>query len=83
MSQNYDLEEAAKYLRCRPHFLTENLQKLPHQRMGRSVSFDETELEAIKDMFRIRPCDAQTSTNAAPLALAGIQPSKRHHRKTG
>ncbi|MFJ8760796.1 hypothetical protein [Streptomyces cyaneofuscatus] len=80
MSQNYDLAEAAEYLRCKPYFLEEHLKELPHQRMGRSISFDESELEEIKEMFRVRP--AQQATTSAPLALASIQPSKRR-RKTG
>lgn len=82
MSQNYSLAEAAEYLRCRPHFLEENLKELPHQRMGRAISFDETELEEIKDMFRIRPRQAQTSDRPASLALATIRPSRRS-QKTG
>ena len=82
MSQNYTLAEAAEYLRCRPHFLEENLKQLPHQRMGRAISFDESELEAIKDMFRVRPERAQTSTAPASIKLASIRPSKRA-QKTG
>ncbi|WP_326677656.1 helix-turn-helix domain-containing protein [Streptomyces sp. NBC_01237] len=82
MSQNYTVAEAAEYLRCRPHFLEENLKKLPHQRMGRAISFDESELEAIKDMFRVRPKRAQTSATTAPasLTLASIRPSKQTQR---
>ncbi|MEU4920224.1 hypothetical protein AB0G29_12795 [Streptomyces parvus] len=84
MSANYTLAEAAEYLRCRPHFLEENLKRLPHQRMGRAVSFDESELEAIKDMFRVRPERVQTPAATAPasLALASIRPSRRA-QKTG
>ncbi|MFF9248846.1 helix-turn-helix domain-containing protein [Streptomyces globisporus] len=78
MSANYTVAEAAEYLRCKPHFLEENLKQLPHQRMGRAISFDESELEAIKDMFRVRP-DVQASTATAPasLTLASIRPSRR------
>lgn len=82
MSQNYSLAEAAEYLRCRPHFLEDNLKQLPHQRMGRAISFDERELEEIKDMFRIRPHQAQTSGQPPALALASIRPSRRS-QKTG
>ncbi|MEU5284168.1 hypothetical protein AB0G97_09125 [Streptomyces sp. NPDC020755] len=83
MSQNYTVAEAAEYLRCKPYFLEENLKQLPHQRMGRAISFDESELEAIKDMFRVRPERAQTSTTTAPasLALASIRPKRA--QKTG
>ncbi|MFG2589092.1 hypothetical protein [Streptomyces sp. NPDC048438] len=80
MSQNYDLAEAAKYLRCRPHFLEDNLKELPHQRMGRSISFDERDLEEIKDMFRIRPGRTQVSGTSVPLALATLRPSKRSQK---
>ncbi|WP_069737447.1 helix-turn-helix domain-containing protein [Streptomyces sp. EN27] len=84
MSANYTVAEAAEYLRCKPHFLEENLKQLPHQRMGRAVSFDESELEAIKDMFRVRPERVHASTTPAPtsLKLASIRPSKRA-QKTG
>lgn len=80
MSRNFDMAEAAEYLRCRPHFLEDNLKQLPHQRMGRSISFDERDLEEIKDMFRIRPGRAQTSGSPAPLALASLRPSKRSQK---
>jgi hypothetical protein len=83
MSQNYSLAEAAEYLRCAPFFLEDNLKQLPHQRMGRAISFDEKELEEIKDMFRIRPQQqTQTPDRPAALALASIRPSRRS-QKTG
>ncbi|MFJ3705065.1 MULTISPECIES: hypothetical protein [unclassified Streptomyces] len=80
MSQNYDVTEAAEYLRCRPHFLEDNLKQLPHQRMGRSISFDERDLEEIKDMFRVRPGRAQAPAGPAALKLAAIKPSKRSQK---
>ncbi|MGW1223398.1 hypothetical protein ACWD6O_31280 [Streptomyces californicus] len=79
MSRNYSLAEAAEYLRCRPHFLEENLKQLPHQRMGRAISFDEIDLEAIKDMHRIRPAAPQAAVAPSPspqLTLASIRPSR-------
>ncbi|MFD9952436.1 hypothetical protein [[Kitasatospora] papulosa] len=80
MSQNYDVSEAAEYLRCRVHFLEDNLKQLPHQRMGRSISFDERDLEEIKDMFRVRPAPAQAPASPAALKLAAIKPSKRSQK---
>ncbi|MEU3972384.1 hypothetical protein [Streptomyces bacillaris] len=82
MSRNYDIDEAAEYLRCKRYFLEEHLKELPHQRMGRSISFDEIDLEAIKDMHRVKPCRASQAVESTPLALASIQPSKRR-QKTG
>lgn len=77
MSQNYDLAGAAEYLRCRPHFLESNLANLPHQRMGRAIAFDESELEEIKQMFRVRPgAQAKQTAPAGALTLASISPSK-------
>ncbi|MDX2622486.1 hypothetical protein PV356_23605 [Streptomyces sp. WI03-5b] len=80
MSQNYDVTEAAEYLRCKVHFIEDNLKQLPHQRMGRSVSFDERDLEEIKDMFRVRPARAQAPAGTPALELASIRPSKRSQK---
>ena len=42
--QNYSLEEAAKILRCRLSYLKDNLSRLPHQKIGVAVAFDDDEL---------------------------------------
>ncbi|WP_432116606.1 hypothetical protein [Streptomyces sp. S1] len=73
LSPNFDLDEAARFLRCAPRFLEDNLQKLPHQKIGRAVSFDEADLSEIRDMFRIRPTSTADSTSPV-RALSQIRP---------
>lgn len=78
--QNYSIEEAAQALRCYPRFLEDNLKRLPHQKIGAAVVFDEDELRAIKDMFRVRPTEFATPMQASAnksLSLATITPSGR------
>ncbi|MCM2390160.1 hypothetical protein [Streptomyces albipurpureus] len=80
--QNYNLEEAAAALRCAVGFLEENLDTLPHQKLGRAVAFDDDELMAIKNMCRVRPGSAAVETAKPPgLSLATIQPKQR--RRSG
>ncbi|MEO3976346.1 hypothetical protein [Streptomyces sp. CAU 1734] len=79
--QNYNVAEAAEMLRCKPSFLEENLKRFPHQRLGRSVAFDETELTAIKNMCRVLPVENATPADSTPeLTLATIQPKQRRSR---
>ncbi|MGW6739687.1 hypothetical protein ACWGDX_02885 [Streptomyces sp. NPDC055025] len=84
IAENYSLDEAAQLLRCFPRYLKDNLDKLPHQKIGAAVVFDASELEAIKEMHRVRPAEqpetAPTATSV--LTLAGIKPSQGR-RKTG
>lgn len=79
--RNYSLDEAAEVLRCKPSFLEDNLRRFPHQKLGRSVVFDEAELLAIKDMYRVRPAQQASTTPPAPTSLAQIKPIGR--RRTG
>ncbi|MFE6379199.1 hypothetical protein [Streptomyces roseolus] len=60
LSPNLDIDEAAVFLRCSPRFLEDNLNRLPHQKLGRAVSFDEYDLTEIRDMFRVRPTSSAT-----------------------
>ncbi|MFJ6935733.1 hypothetical protein [Streptomyces sp. NPDC101132] len=81
ISRNYSLEQAADILGCAPRYLEDNLRKLPHQKIGAAVAFDDDELAEIKDMHRVRPTAAPAQ---APVvkALSQIQPVRRS-RKTG
>ncbi|MFJ6014540.1 hypothetical protein [Streptomyces sp. NPDC092952] len=83
--QNYSLEEAASVLRCYPRYLQDNLSRLPHQKIGGAVVFDESELLAIKDIHRRRPQstdegDASGTGTRPPVALAAIKPSRGRRR---
>ncbi|MGW4852195.1 hypothetical protein ACWEPZ_13320 [Streptomyces sp. NPDC004288] len=69
--RNYSLEEAAALLGCKPRYLEDNLSRLPHQKIGVAVAFDDDELTAIKDMHRVHP---QRAADAAPRGLAHIRP---------
>ncbi|MEV8395628.1 MULTISPECIES: hypothetical protein [unclassified Streptomyces] len=86
IAENYDIEEAAKLLRCFPRYLEDNLRHLPHQKIGAAVAFDERDIEAIRDMHRVRPVPRDkggtTPSAASTLTLASIQPSLRR-RKNG
>ncbi|NUP19030.1 MAG: hypothetical protein HOZ81_23655 [Streptomyces sp.] len=65
--QNYTLSQTADILCCRPSFLEENLATLPHQKIGKSVAFDDEEITEIKRMFRVRPItSAARDIPAAP-----------------
>ncbi|MFE6223301.1 hypothetical protein [Streptomyces sp. NPDC057854] len=69
LSPNYDLQQAADFLKCSPRFLEDNLRSLPHQKLGRAVAFDEHDLMEIKDMFRVRPAStAAPSTTVRSLS---------------
>lgn len=72
VTRNYTLEEAAEILRCRPRFLEDNLARLPHQKLGASVAFDDDEIAEIKAMHRVRP--RATSAETATRTLAQIRP---------
>ncbi|WP_037844261.1 hypothetical protein, partial [Streptomyces sp. NRRL F-5126] len=75
--QNYSLEEAAGLLKCRVRYLKDNLDRLPHQKIGVEPVFDDGEILAIKDMHRVRPANAwqDSEPSSGPLlALASIQP---------
>ncbi|MFC8276292.1 hypothetical protein ACFUJR_27925 [Streptomyces sp. NPDC057271] len=72
VTRNYSIDEAADILRCKPRFLEDNLARLPHQKIGASVAFDDDELAAIKDMHRVRPRAA--AEGIAPRSLAQIRP---------
>ena len=55
IAPNYSLEKAAELLGCYPRYLEDNLSRLPHQKIGAAVAFDDDEIAAIKDMHRVRP----------------------------
>lgn len=79
IAPNYSLEQAAEILGCYPRYLEDNLSRLPHQKIGAAVAFDDDELAAIKNMHRVRPelAAVQTSEPAATPALATIRPKRR------
>jgi hypothetical protein len=79
--RNWDLEQAAEKLKCRKRFLEDNLDTLPHQKLGRSVAFCDCELRLIQARFSVLPPDLgepdrEAPAHAAPVAaLAAIKPS--------
>ncbi|MFI9005075.1 hypothetical protein [Streptomyces sp. NPDC053541] len=73
-NRNYSLEEAAELLGCAPRFLEDNLRRLPHQKLGKSVAFDDDELMEIKNMHRVRPTAVRPSADNGPRTLAQIRP---------
>lgn len=52
--RNYSIEEVAGILGCYVGYLRDNLSRLPHQKIGIAVAFDEDEIRQIKDMHRVR-----------------------------
>jgi hypothetical protein len=68
VSPNYSIDEAAEILRCKPRFLEDNLVKLPHQKLGASVAFDDDDLIEIKNMHRVRPRPAAADSSSRSLA---------------
>lgn len=80
--RNYSLDEAAERLRCFPSYLSENLHRLPHQKIGKAVCFDDEDLAAIKEQHRVRPDEPAVGERAEkpPLTLATITPSGRARR---
>lgn len=60
--RNYDPDEAAARLKCRVRFLTDNLGKLPHQKIGQSVAFCNCELALIQAMYSVLPPDVPADT---------------------
>lgn len=81
--QNYDLKETAQLLRCRESYLEENLRFLPHQKLGKSVAFDEDDIAEIKRMCRVRPVARPTATPAAAGAPSITQIRPKGARRTG
>ncbi|MFB7171120.1 hypothetical protein ACFCYM_09900 [Streptomyces sp. NPDC056254] len=82
--QNYTLSETAEILQCRPSYLEENLSTLPHQKIGKSVAFDDEEIAEIKRMHRVRPVaarDAATPAVSASPSITQIRP--KGARRTG
>ncbi|MER7814046.1 hypothetical protein [Streptomyces sp. NPDC096153] len=75
--QNYNILQAAELLGCKPRYLEDNLKRLPHQKIGASVVFDEDEIAEIKAMHRVRPASAQAEPAPAPISIAHIQPKRR------
>lgn len=86
--QNYDYDEAAAKLKCKRRFLEDRIRKLPHQKLGESVSFCDCELALIQAMFSFLPPAAlellsandgqQKETEPKPEAariLASISPA--------
>ncbi|MFF2573806.1 hypothetical protein [Streptomyces sp. NPDC058084] len=69
---NYSLEKAAALLGCRQGYLEDNLRRLPHQKIGREVVFDDDDLNEIKAMHRVRPSASPAASG--PRTLATIRP---------
>ncbi|OKJ52210.1 hypothetical protein AMK27_30685 [Streptomyces sp. CB02009] len=70
--RNYRVPEAAELLGCAERYLTDNLARLPHQKIGAAVVFDDADLTEIKELHRRRPRAA--AADAAPRSLAQIRP---------
>ncbi|MFB7031746.1 MULTISPECIES: hypothetical protein [unclassified Streptomyces] len=80
--RNHTLAEAAELLGCKERYLEDNLARLPHQKIGIAVVFDDEELAQIREMHRVRPQLA--STSAATPTLAHIRPKgARRASRTG
>ncbi|WP_439082152.1 hypothetical protein [Streptomyces sp. WL006] len=82
--RNFDYEEAAAKLGCKPRFLRDRISRLPHQRMGESVVFCDCELDLIRAVHSFMPPSFEALLNppapsAAPTdvpSLHSIRPSK-------
>lgn len=73
--RNYTPEEAAQILCCKVGALLENLDRWPHQKIGRAVAFDRQDLAAIKEMCRVHP--PRAGAPASMSTLAHIKPRGR------
>lgn len=82
--QNYKIEQVAELLCCYPSYLEENLDDLPHQKIGKAVAFAEEDILEIKQMHRVRPALAATpaaAPGAGAPAITQIRP--KGARRTG
>ena len=94
--RNFSLEETAKILCCFPTYLEDNLHRIPHQKIGKAVAFDENEIRQIKEMHRVRhgeqllekpeqspkpgPQPARPA-QSVPSSLASLRPTQKHRRR--
>ncbi|MEU5834552.1 helix-turn-helix transcriptional regulator [Streptomyces diacarni] len=83
--QNYDYDTAAQKLGCKPRFLKDRINRIPHQKFGESVAFCDCELALIQAMFTVAPASidawvsAPVSGQDTPPdvpAIRQIRPSK-------
>ncbi|MET8624580.1 hypothetical protein ABZW30_12620 [Kitasatospora sp. NPDC004669] len=72
--RNYSPEETADILSCKVGALLDNLDRYPHQKIGRSVAFDQQDIAAIKELCRVQP----KPVTVEPIpSLAAIKPRGR------
>ncbi|WP_051710182.1 hypothetical protein [Streptomyces sp. NRRL S-350] len=90
--QAYDCDEAAAKLRCKARFLRDQIKKLPHMKVGGSISFCECDLRAMQEMFTVEvPAEVRHLTVVAPPAddnpsadrLRALRPSRARNRHAG
>ncbi|WP_335936666.1 DNA-binding protein [Streptomyces sp. PTD5-9] len=63
MSRRYTYAEAADALRVEERWLRRNIARLPHSKLGRSVTFTDADLDRIDQMHHHEP-------TAGPLAVS-------------
>ncbi|MFC9341404.1 hypothetical protein ACFT0G_25245 [Streptomyces sp. NPDC057020] len=64
--QNFDYDEAAAKLKCKPRFLQDRISGLPHQKLGESVAFCNCELAIIQGLFSRMPASLDQAMNERP-----------------
>lgn len=47
--------QAAAELGCAEEFLRRNIKKLPHHKVGKTVSFHDDDMELLRQRFAVRP----------------------------
>ncbi|WP_424891862.1 helix-turn-helix domain-containing protein [Streptomyces sp. XH2] len=86
MSRRYTYPEAAVELRVEESWLRRHIQKLPHTKKGRVVTFSEADLDAIDSIFHHTPTTgplappSRASAGAHPLAHLKPLPGRRSLR---
>lgn len=83
IAPNHSLEKAAELLGCFPRYLEDNLKRLPHQKIGAAVVFDDDEIAAIKDMHRVRPQGLAAVQTEAPTEVSDLKTIRPKRRRTG
>ncbi|MFJ4907693.1 hypothetical protein ACIQCR_24740 [Streptomyces sp. NPDC093249] len=81
-ARGYSPAEAAELLGCKPRYLTDNLARLPHQKLGAAVVFDDEDLTQIRDMHRVRPV-RPSAASTVPTSLAQIRPKGSRRASSG
>lgn len=73
-----DYPEAARRLNIPEKWLRERILSLPHRKMGKFVRFTDEDLEAISELYAVRPNNSERiSAQVAPLT-----PSRRSRSRS-